>query len=54
MESTTFSSASEPKDQDMIGDVLLGEYSELDLNSDLANTDFREDLKEDLRPKNLE
>lgn len=44
----------QPREEDMVEDVLMGEYSELDLNSELVNTYFREDIQEELQPKDLE
>ena len=43
-----------PNDADMIEDVLLGEYSELDLDSELVNKEFDDSLQEDLQPKKTE
>ena len=43
-----------PKDEDFIEDALLGEYSELDLTSDLVNRDFDDTLDEEFQPKDLE
>lgn len=43
-----------PNDADMVEDVLLGEYSELDLDSELVNKKFDDSLQEDLQPKKTE
>ena len=43
-----------PAFDDLVEDVLLGEYSELDLTSELVNTDFDDSLQEELQPKDLD
>ena len=40
-----------PKDASMVEDALMGEYSELDPNSELLNKDFDQSENEELQPK---
>lgn len=43
-----------PQDENMVEDVLLGEFSEIDSTSDILNTDFDETENEELQPKHTE
>ena len=43
-----------PQDQNMVEDVLLGEFSEIDPTSDMLNTEFDENENEELQPKHTE
>jgi len=45
---------STPNNENMVEDVLLGEFSEIDHTSDILNPDFNENENEELQPKHTD